>query len=79
MEPTPEYTIPEETQQILRESLSKTLEILRAEQQAAGRSGVGRQLAIAVTDYEKVCMVIIRSFFADKPYSPLQLLQPKTT
>lgn len=71
------YKIPEETQQILRQHLSEILEILRAEQGAAGKSEVGRAISIACTDFEKVSMVIIRSFFADKPYSPLQLLQPK--
>jgi len=73
----PEYKIPEETQQIIRKHLAEVLEILRAEQTAAGRSEVGRGVSIAITEFEKTSMVVIRSFFADKPYSPLQLLQPK--
>lgn len=70
------YTIPENTQEKLRTELSSILEVLRAEQKAAGMSSVGRAVSIAVTDFEKVSMVIIRSFFANEPYSPLQKLRP---
>ena len=36
----------------------------------------GRELSEAITHFETGCMFMIRSLFADKPYSPLTRLKP---
>ena len=38
----------------------------------------GRELSEAITQFETGCMWMIRSLFADQPYSPLTRLQPAT-
>ena len=60
----------------IRKHLNEVLLLLRQRQTEAGQSPKGRAISIAVTELEKTSMVVIRSFFADEPYSPLQKLKP---
>lgn len=58
--------------------LDEALQLLREDRslrEVAKQTG-GRELSHAITLIEDGCMNMIRSLFADKPYTPLQRLQP---
>ena len=66
---------PEEVQQEIRQKLEDILGLLRQEAFSAGHTEKARAIKIAITQLEVASMCIIRSFFAEKPYSPLTKLQ----
>jgi hypothetical protein len=60
-----------------RQRLGKIIDDLRESAKNVGQSPRGRAINIAITEMEKVSMVVIRSFYADEPYDPRKKLQPK--
>lgn len=61
---------------MLREKMNDILTELRSQKEQAGQSEKGRALAVAITQMEIASMCMIRTFFADQPYSPLNKLKP---
>ena len=75
-----EETMPETTDTtpigIAREHMDLVLQILRKARADKKPEDFGtRELAEAITHFETGCMWMIRSQFADKPYSPLLKLK----
>jgi hypothetical protein len=59
-----------------RELMDKVLTDLRTLRDSLSREQAGgRELSEAITNFETGCMWMIRSQFADKPYSPLTRLK----
>lgn len=61
-----------------RQLLDQALQLLREDRDIrvnAKQSG-GRELSEAITNFETGSMFMIRSLFADQPYTPMLKLQP---
>ena len=61
-----------------RQDMQNILDFLRKEKESAGNSEKGRAISVALTQLEIASMCMIRSFFADVPYSPMNKLKPAT-
>lgn len=62
---------------VAREHMDLVLQILRKKRaDLLPNDPGGRELSEAITLFETGCMWMIRSLFADKPYSPMQRLKP---
>ena len=59
----------------VRDALNLVLTELRTNRQNYGQSPQGRATNVAITQFELASMVVIRSFYAEEEYSPLQRLQ----
>ena len=59
----------------IRRSLDEVLTLLRQEKNKAANVEKSRAIAVAITQLEIASMCTIRSFFADEPYSPMQILK----
>lgn len=66
----------EHKQDEMRRKLHEVLNQLREDKRMAGNTEKGRAVSIAITQLEMASMCIIRSFFADKEYSPMMKLKP---
>lgn len=58
-----------------RELMDKVLKLLREERDSRQRGTGAREIAEAITNFETGCMWMIRSEFAEEPYSPLLRLK----
>lgn len=61
-----------------RQLLDQALQLLREDRdvRANAKQSGGRELSEAITSFETGCMFMIRSLFADQPYTPMLKLQP---
>jgi len=77
-QPDPAQPVADQVEQA-RVHMDVVLNLLRDKrsQLQPGHFG-GRELSEAITQLETGCMWMIRSLFADQPYSPLTRLQPAT-